>query len=131
MLDSSNESLQIEQMAAAIRANSSDLQTFMEVLATKLEGSLPNQTQVVRQSRFLSREHPVKEIKIVLNDHHYRVYKEQQGTLITETVKVVRGIALKTEQIPMEQWIEELATALAQESTHSSAARLALEQFLL
>jgi hypothetical protein len=44
---------------------------------------------------------------------------------------MVRGIVLKTEQIPMMQWIDELAAALAQEATQSAQARAALERFLL
>jgi hypothetical protein len=43
----------------------------------------------------------------------------------------VRGIVLKTEQIPVEQWIEELSEALAHVAGQSAQARTALERFLL
>jgi len=131
MHDELSEPLQVEMFAASLRADTTDLKAFLEALAAKLEGSLPNQTQVMRQSSLFSREHPVKEIAVTLGDSQYRIVRERQGPIMTSRTKVVRGIVLKSDQIPMEQWIEELATGLAQESTRSAQARAALERFLL
>jgi hypothetical protein len=131
MSDEWSEPLQVEMFAASLRADSTDLKAFLEALATKLEGSLPNQTQVTRQRSLFSREHPVTEIVVTLGDYQYRIMRERQGPLITVRAKVVRGIVLKTEQIPMEGWIEELAEGLARESTRSAQAHAALERFLL
>lgn len=131
MLDQPDSSMQVELLAASLRASSTDLKAFMEALAVKLEGSLPVQTVVTRQNSLFSREHPIKEITVNLGDFQYRITKERQGPLVTQRAKVVRGIVLKTEQIPMEAWIGELAQALAQEAVHSAQARAALEQFLL
>src|SRR5438132_14413973 len=114
MHDESGEPLQVEMLAASLRSDTTDVKAFMEALAAKLSGSLPNQTTVTRHSSLFSREHPVKEIAVTMGDYQYRINKERQGPLITQRAKVVRGIVLKTEQIPMEQWIEELAQALAQ-----------------
>lgn len=131
MLNDPGEPLQMEMLAAALRANSTDLKAFMEALAVKLEGSLPNQTRVTRQSGLFSREHPVKDISVTLGDYQYRISRDRQGSIVTERVKVVRGIVLKTEQIPMDQWINELAAALAEEAAHSTQAQMALERFLM
>jgi hypothetical protein len=125
------QSMQVEMFAASMRSSSTDLKAFMEALATKLEGSLPTQTVVTRQSSIFSREHPVKEIAVTLGDYQYRIGRERQGPLITQRVKIVRGIALKTDQVPMDQWINELATLLAQEAARSEQARTSLERFLL
>ena len=123
--------LQVEMLAASLRADSPDLKAFLEALAAKLEGALPDQTQVTRHSSLFSREHPVKEIAVVLGDNQYRLARERKGPLITSRAKVVRGIVLKTEQIPLEQWIEELAEGLALEAARSAQSRAALERFLL
>lgn len=124
-------SLQVDLLAASLRADTTDLKAFMEVLAVKLEGALPDQTVVARQSRLFAREHPVREILITLGDYQYRISRERQGPLVTLRAKVVRGIVLKTDQLPMEQWIEELATGLATHAGQSAQARMALERFLL
>jgi hypothetical protein len=123
--------LQVDLLAASLRADTTDLKTFLEVLAVKLEGALPSQTVVARQSKLFSREHPVREILITLGDYQYRISHERQGSLLTQRAKVVRGIVLKTDQLPMEQWIEELAAGLARQAGQSAQARMALERFLL
>jgi hypothetical protein len=131
MHDELSQPMQVELFASSLRADASDLKAFMEALATKLSGSLPGQTQVTRHSSLFSREHPVREIAITLGDYQYRIMRERQGFPLTSRAKVVRGIVLKTDAIPMEQWIEELATSLAQISMQSEQSRVALERFLL
>jgi hypothetical protein len=131
MSDELSEPMQVEVFAASLRADYTDVKAFLEALAVKLEGSLPNNTTVTRHSSLFSREHPVKEIAVSLGEYQYRIGKERQGPLVAQRAKIVRGIVLKTEQIPVEQWIEELAEALAQFATHSAQARAALERFLI
>lgn len=125
------EPMQVELFAASLRADSTDIKAFMEALAVKLQGSLPNQTTVARQSGFFAKEHPVREITVTLGDYQYRIAREKQGPIITQRAKVVRGIVLKTDQIPLEQWINELAASLAEEASNSASAHAALERFLL
>ncbi len=131
MSDELSEPMQVEVFAASLRADYTDVKAFLEALAVKLEGSLPNNTTVTRHSSLFSREHPVKEIAVSLGEYQYRIGKERQGPLVAQRAKIVRGIVLKTEQIPVEQWIGELAEALAQFATHSAQARAALERFLI
>jgi hypothetical protein len=131
-LEPLQEPLQVDLFASSLRADMTDLKAFMEVLASKLEGALPTQTTVTRFSSLFSREHPVKEIAVTFGDFQYRLSRERQGgSIIAQRAKVVRGIVIKTEQISVEQWINELAQLLAQEATRSSQARMALERFLL
>ena len=131
MNDELSEPLRMEMFAASLRADSTDVKAFLEALASKLEGSLPNQTIVTRHSGLFSREHPVKEITVTLGEYQYRIGRERQGPPVALRAKVVRGIVLKTEQLPIEQWIDELATALAQTAAQSAQARAALERFLI
>src|SRR5437899_9843587 len=104
MSDELSEPLQVEMLAASLRADTTDLQAFLEALAIKLEGALPGATLVTRQTRLFSRERPVREITVTLDEYQYRISREQQGSLITLRAKVVRGIVLKTDHISMEEW---------------------------
>lgn len=131
MNDELSEPMRTELYAASLRADNTDTRAFLEALAVKLEGSLPDNTTVTRQSGLFSREHPVKEVAVSLGDYHYRIGRERQGPLVAVRAKVVRGIVLKTEQIAVDQWIEELSEALAQMAGQSAQARTALERFLL
>jgi hypothetical protein len=131
MSDEINQSMRTELFAASLRADKTELKTFLDALAVKLEGSLPDHTRVTRQGSFFSRERPVKEIVVSLGEYQYRVGREKQGLLIAVREHMVRGIVLKTEQTTVDQWIDELSEALAQLASHSSQSRAALERFLL
>jgi hypothetical protein len=49
---------------------------------------------------------------------------------VTTRRNVVRGIALKTEELPVESWIDELSGKLVDEAGQSEHARLALQKML-
>ncbi len=131
MNDELGEPMRTELFAASLRADSTDIRAFLEALAVKLEGSLPGNTIVTRHNSLFSRERPVKEVVVSLGEYQYRIGRERQGPLVARRAKVVRGIVLKTEQISVDQWIEELSEALAQMAGQSAQARAALERFLL
>ncbi len=131
MSDEISEPMRTELFAASLRADKADIRTFLDALAVKLEGSLPDYTRVSRQGGIFSRERPVKEIAVSLGEYHYRIGRERPESLVAVRAHVVRGIVLKTEQIAVDQWIEELSEALAQLAGRSAQARAALERFLL
>ena len=113
MNDELSEPMQVEMFAASLRADYTDVAAFLEALAAKFEGSLPTHTKVMRQSGLFSREHPVKEIVLSLGEFQYGISRERQGPLLAQRAHMVRGIVLHKEDIPVEQWIEEVAEALA------------------
>jgi hypothetical protein len=131
MSDEISQPMRTELFAASLRADKNDLKTFLDALAIKLEGSLPEHTQVTRYGSLFSRERSVKEIVVSLGEYQYRIGREKQGLLIASRAHMVRGIILKTEQTTVDQWIDELSEALAQLSSHSAHSRAALERFLL
>jgi hypothetical protein len=123
--------MRVELFAASMRASYTDVQAFLEALAVKFEGALPSHTKVIRHRGLFSHEHPVKEIVVMLGDYHYRIGRERQGPLVAQCSHVVHGITLGSEQIPVEQWIDEVAEALAQLAAQSSLANAALTRFLV
>jgi len=131
MNDEMNQPMSTELFASSLRADKTELKTFLDALAVKLEGSLPDLTRVTRQGSFFSRERSVKEIVVSLGEYQYRIGREKQGFLIAKREHMVRGIVLKTEHTTVDQWINELSEALAQLARHSAQSRAALERFLL
>lgn len=119
-----------ELLAASLRASSSDLDTFVEVLADKLEHALPGRVAVERRAvRRFSKEKRVARIELALGDNRYLAIV-QGGALETRCAKAVRGVVLKTEALPLDSWLESLARELAAEAEASEQSRLALEQLL-
>ncbi|HVB73077.1 MAG TPA: hypothetical protein VNE38_05925 [Ktedonobacteraceae bacterium] len=131
MQEEPSQSMQVELYAASLRSDYTDVGVFLEALAVKFEGALPAHTRVTRHAGLFSREHPVKEIAVMLGDFQYRMSRERQGPLLAQRAHVVRGIVLSTEQISVDLWIEEIAEALAQFAAHNQQAHAALTRFLL
>jgi hypothetical protein len=119
-----------ELLAASLRASSSDLNTFVEVLAHKLETALPGRVGVERRAAGLfSRQKRVARIELALGDSRY-VAVMQGGALETRCAKAVRGVVLKTEVLTLDAWLEALVRDLATEAEASEQSRLALERLL-
>jgi hypothetical protein len=125
-----DEGMAFELLAASLRASSSDLESFVKVLAGKLEQALPGRAVVERRpARFLSKQLRVERIECQLGDRRY-LLTARRGAVETRCATVVRGIVLKTAELPLDQWIEALARDLASEAQQSEASRLALERLL-
>jgi hypothetical protein len=119
-----------ELLAASLRSSSGDLATFVEVLADKLEHALPGRVAVERRAvRRFSKEKRVARIELALGDNRY-IAVAQGGALETRCAKAVRGVVLKTEELPLEAWLDAIARELAIEAEASEQSRLALEQLL-
>jgi hypothetical protein len=127
---SEDDNVDVEQLAATLRASSSDLKIFVEVLADKLEQALPGRVQVERRgTRFLGKDKRVERVQCTLGDRRY-VLVARDGSVDTQRATAVRGVVLKTDQIPLDEWLDALAGDLATEAHTSERARLALQQLL-
>lgn len=124
-----NEGLGFEVLASSLRADAGDAKTFLEALATKLGGALPTRTQIQRESHLFSSQKLVKQITLDLGEFRYQI-GQQHGTLAAQRTRVVRGIALKTEALSVDQWLDELTQALVQLAQQSAQDRAALQRML-
>ena len=119
-----------ELLAASLRSSGSDLDVFVEVLADKLEQALPGRVVVERRAlRRFSKDKRVARIEVALGDNRYTVVV-RQGVLETRCAKAVRGVVLKTEELPLNGWLEALGHELAIEAEASEQSRVALDQLL-
>jgi hypothetical protein len=131
MADSSyGEGLGFEVLASSLRADAGDAKTFLEVLAGKLSGALPTRTAIERESHLFSREKPVKSISIELGEFRYQI-GQVHGTLAAQRTRVVRGIALKTEALGVDDWLDALTRGLMELAQQSASDRAALHRMLM
>jgi hypothetical protein len=97
-----------EFLAASLRASSGDLETFVTVLAGKLEQALPGRVRIERRAvRFLL---------------------ARDADLETRRAKAVRGVVLNSEELPLDAWLQALCRDLASEAQDSEESRIALER---
>ncbi len=121
--------IDVELVAASLRASSNDLKTFVEALADKLERALPGRVQVERRAtRFLGREKRVDRIQCQLGEQRY-VLSARNG-IEARRAMAVRGVVLKTEELSLDEWLGALARDLADEARTNEHAQLALQQLL-
>ena len=117
--------------AAGLRADGTDLRISVEVLASKLESSLPGRTRVERRGGgLLGRgEKHVRQIQVELGSGGGTTY---QLTSEGDRVEGFRerksgGIAIKREPLDPDAWIAALTEELQSEAQRSAEARAALE----
>jgi hypothetical protein len=116
--------------AAGLRADGSDLRISVEVLASKLESSLPTQTRVERRGGgLLGRgEKRVRELRVNLGEVSYELTVAQRVEGFRK--REVGGIAIKRESLDPGQWVAALAADLREEAQRSAEARTALERLM-
>ncbi|HEX9038937.1 MAG TPA: hypothetical protein VF808_18285 [Ktedonobacterales bacterium] len=122
--------LGFEILAASLRADAGDTVAFMEALATKLGGALPHRVRIERSGGLFSHGHPVRHIAVNLGDWEFAIAADPSGALSASRTHTVRGIALKSESAPLDQWIEDLSASLADLARASLQDRIALQRLL-
>jgi len=123
--------LGFELLAASLRADERDTRAFLGALAVKMEGALPSQTVVerARDGLFKSTTH-VERVSIDLSPCRYTIGAGKRGGLEAMRAKIVGGVSIKNETLPVDAWIESLARDLSRYAKSSAGARAALERML-
>ena len=122
-------SSQFDLLAASLRADAVDLKAFVEALAVKLSASFPSHVRVERKGGLLRGKQRVARVAVRLGENEYELSSDDGGVSCSRRV-MVRGIALRTEQLAIEQWIDALAGELVAEAGKTESDRLALERML-
>jgi hypothetical protein len=117
-------------VAASLRADTTDLAAFVEALAVKLEGALPDAVRVERRrDGFLSGTRRVQRISVSMDAARYDLERDGGG-LRTSRCSEVRGIVIKSEELGLDEWIDALSRELADRARESERARVALQRLL-
>lgn len=120
----------VDLLAASLRATSSDLSMFLDVVGDKLESALPGRVVVKRRAtRFLAKQKHVVELQCQLGDRRYTLIRTPGG-VEARRATAVRGIVLKSEPLRLDEWIDSLARDLGVEAGASEQSRAALDELL-
>lgn len=122
-------SSQFDLLAASLRADAGDLEAFVEALAVKLSESFPNRVRVERKGGRLRGKPRVQRLAVTLGDDEYEVTNDE-GNVSCRRKVMVRGITLRSEQLPVEAFIDALSNELVAEAEKTESDRLALQRML-
>jgi hypothetical protein len=109
-------------VAAQVRADASDVETFFSVLVTKLSDALGQRVKLERPGGLFKRDRPVDAMELDLSSGGSGLVlsaRRDRGGVTCTVLRKVRGIALSTKQVSMTEWIEELVSALREEAERS------------
>jgi hypothetical protein len=126
-----DEPVDIDLVSASLRADMTDVGTFVESLAAKLEEMLPGLVKVERGKRGFRGPKLVRAISVDLAGGRLGLVRGDRDVLDCTIARVSGGITLKTEEIDFDAWLELLGQALAAEADKSQRTRQALERLLL
>jgi hypothetical protein len=122
--------LDLDVLAASLRASHGDLDGFVETLAAKLEEALPGQVEVTRRRAGLLGPKRVSRIAVITSD--VRLELARTGIVMeTRRARVSGGIVLKTEPMQADDWFLALSEALAAEARHNEMTRRVIERLLI
>lgn len=121
--------LDLDLLAASLRADSSDLVAFVGGLAAKLEDAVPSRVRVERRRSGLRGPKIVRRIALDAGDQRLEL-RVEGGAIETRCSRLSGGIVLKTESLDSEAWLTALGEALATEARRSETTRQALERLL-
>lgn len=123
--------IDIDLVAASLRAEASDVDAFVENLATKLEETIPGGVTVERVRRGMFGPKLVRKITIDAAGQRLELARGAGDSVETTCCRLSAGIVLKREPLDTEAWLAALGATLAEEAQRSSQTRQALERLLI
>jgi hypothetical protein len=120
-------------MAAALaQSYAQDAHAFLPSIASFLEGSLPENTEVERESvGWFSGKKRVVGLKLTMGDWVYTLHEDtHHNALQAKRSKTVRGVTLKTEAINVSVFLQEMCGWLSERTKENENTFYALKEFL-
>jgi hypothetical protein len=128
--------LSLEMITAALRADSADIAVYARVLTESLGDALPADCVTVdRARRSMSdrrqgRPGQVEKVTVRLGDRVLSLAVQPGRPPTAEICREVRGIVLSRQPATLEEWVEELARALAAHAQQNAQAAEVLRKLV-
>jgi len=129
-----DDSLSLDMVTAALRADSADVAVYARVLTQSLGDALPADFVTVERKQTMSdrmrgRPGEVTRIAVRLGDQQMTL-GVQDGRPVAEICREVRGVVLSRQKVPLQQWTAALASALVAHAEQNAEAAQALRKLV-
>lgn len=114
------------RLASSLRADARSVDELFEGLARTLGDEFQELTRVETSGGLFSAKR-VTAFEMSLDDAVYRMERGPRG-IVAERAEVVRGIAVRTEPLPVDAWLKALSAALSAMAGSSARTRDALRR---
>lgn len=126
-----NDAMKLEVLTAALRADHGASKDLLEQLARMLSGAYPSGTTIKRGGWFMSSERPVQDLSVRFDEWQFQITREKHGSFTCREMKLVRGVALKTDQISMDDCIKKILGEMIKLSEKNGQTHEALKRFVV
>jgi hypothetical protein len=128
------DSLSLDMVTAALRADSADVAVYARVLTESLGDALPPGWVTIDRNRTVSdrmRGRPGQVSKITVRmGERVMTLGVQRGAPVAEICREVRGVVLSRQPVPVGAWAEELARALVAHAEENAQTAQALRRLV-
>ena len=111
-----------EQLAEGMRLDLSNVESFIVGLARSLIDAFPNKTRVLHEGSQLIL------LELNLDPHMYVAKREPAGHYSAQYKKLVRGVALKTKVLAVDEWVKQLTQSIADHANQTAQVAQVLAQ---
>jgi hypothetical protein len=130
-----DDALSLEMVTAALRLDSNDVAIYASVLTKSLSEALPPEYVTVERKpsmadRMKGRPGEITKVEVRLGDKVMSL-AVKNGRPEAAICRVVRGVVLSTQPVPVQQWAEALANALVVHAENNAQAAEALRRLVL
>jgi hypothetical protein len=117
---------------AAVLANNTDVRMMLRVLGTTLQASLGDRVEIKKASGGLlhHKSDEVKAILVHLDQDDYEADIDGQS-VHCQVGRSSGGIRIRSESLPVEEWLHRLLSALQQEAAGNQSAQQALQNIIV
>jgi hypothetical protein len=117
---------------AAVLSNNSDVRMLLRVLGRTLQDALGDRVEIKHSGGGLLHKKPdeVQAVLVRLEEDDYEANLEGRGVRCV-IGRSSGGIRIRNEQLPVDQWLHRLLSALQQEAVGNESARQALENIVV
>jgi hypothetical protein len=129
-----SDSPDVEMVAAALRADTADLDSYHKVLSNTIGSMLPANMVEVERDRSLSdrvagRPGTATAIRLHLGDKTLELVAHR-GRLVATSAQEVRGVVISKKEVPVADWVRQLAEYVSSVAAENADAREALGKLL-
>jgi hypothetical protein len=127
----------IDMLAAGLRRDSADLTTYVHVLLDSLAEALPPDVIQVEHAHGLLRtikggEAPVTAVHVTVADRRYSLRQGKHGGAPAATIAHQSGgVVMSSQEVPVDDWSQALAAALAHIAERNARAASALQRIAI
>lgn len=124
----------VELIAASLRADAADVDTYARVLTATLGDALPAGMVRVERDRSLGDRlagRPGRVVAVTVSGRDRELVLRETGRGVTTSiVRAVRGVVIARDEVDLDAWLTALAAEVSTAARSSAASRTALERFL-